>query len=73
MLELYYNVDYLYSTLVSKTAAFGGSLLEFGASSFMWLCIVSLVYPALTWKNKLVMYLSTVVMMLAIARATHWG
>ena len=66
-------VDYLYDALVSKSDAFGGSMLEFGASSIVWLCIVSLVYPSLTWKNKIVLYLSTVVMMLAIARATRWG
>ena len=65
--------DFAYDKLVSTTDMFGGSLLEFVASSAVWFVIIHYLLPDITMKNKIALYSSTVVAMLAIARLTQWA
>jgi hypothetical protein len=71
-------VDLFYYYVVSKKVAFGGSNLEFFMSSVIWFCLVVL-YVALTKTNQFkvvqipILYISSVLCMMAIARMTHWG
>ncbi len=65
--------DFAYDNLVSTTDMFGGSLLEFVASSAVWFVIIHYLLPDITMKNKIALYSSTVVAMLAIARLTQWA
>ena len=69
--------DGLYHHLVSKTAKFGGSNLEFLASTVVWFLLVSVVKRQfklnLSYKQTWVLFGSTMLVMMATARVTHWG
>lgn len=66
-------VDYIYSKTVSEQEMFGGSNKEFIISSVVWLVLLKLVVPKQSNQHNVVLYLSTVLVMLATARVTHWG
>jgi|GEM_PF-6235934 len=70
-------VDFMYNTFVSKTDQYGGSNLEFFASSAMWFMIMYFMNKqmdhGLSMKNIAVLYAMTLLAMFAIARLTHWG
>ena len=63
-------IDFGYSKLVSEKDFFGGSNQEFILSSLMWFSIMFFIMKT---KNTTSLYLSTVLVMFAVARATHWG
>ena len=67
-------VDLLYYNFVSKTYHFGGSNAEFIWSSFVWF-ILAFLYSKLTRRSIpiVILYASSVLCMMAIARLTHWG
>lgn len=65
--------DFLYHHFVSKSAMFGGSNAEFFYSSVVWLLLSFLFLQSFSMMDRVVLYLSTVIMMMAIARLTHWG
>ena len=65
-------VDFLYSYFVSSTEYFGGSNLEFIASSILYMVIVHFSLPHLTMIQHVLLYASTLLVMMAIARVTRW-
>lgn len=67
-------VDFLYHHMVSKSAKFGGSGMEFLLSSLVWYAVMTFVLmPNKSNKRKMVLYASTVLVMMATARVTRWG
>lgn len=72
-------IDFVYHKFISETDMFGGSNLEFILSSIAWV-VLFLIYNYINKEGKTVpmkeigiLYLTTVLSMMAIARATHWG
>jgi hypothetical protein len=65
-------VDFLYYYFVSKKEHFGGSMLEFVLGGALWLVLVRLCV-GLNLRDMAILFGSTLVMLLAIARLTHWG
>ena len=69
-------VDAIYHYAVSKTKTFGGSNSEFLWSSLLWFLMV---IPFLHLckhggiKNSIILYICTLISMMAIARVTKWG
>jgi hydrogenase-4 membrane subunit HyfE len=79
-------IDFVYDKFVSKTNFFGGSNEEFIYSSLVWFVLAFVYVKFVTKKNKVFgttnttivyklvgLYISTVIMMMATARLTHWG
>ena len=70
-------VDFLYSKFVSSTEYFGGSNKEFIISSIVWFILAHLISKVSGYdysvKYMVIVYLSTLLIMLATARLTHWG
>ena len=67
-------VDFLYYNLVSKTHHFGGSNEEFMWSSLVWFAIAFLYMNTMRQPVPVpILYASSVLCMMAIARLTHWG
>jgi len=68
--------DYSYHIGVSKTKVYGGTTLEFVGSSMTWFAMVwalsQCCLPSFKGKQIAVLYLSTVVSMMAISRVTGW-
>ena len=65
-------VDFIYSVMISDTDSFGGSNMEFIASSVLWFVIIT-SFMSVKREKAFTMYGSTVLVMLAVARITHWG
>ena len=63
-------VDFLYSKFISATFAFGGSNQEFIYSSIAWFLLMGTMF---TFPKSVLLYLCTLLVMMATARVTHWG
>lgn len=64
--------DFIYHRAVSKTDFFGGSIREFGLSSLAWLAMMR-TFTNMSLQDIGILYTTSVIMMFAIARLTHWG
>ncbi len=65
-------VDFSYHTFISNTDFFGGSNKEFILSSLVFIALLMGVFKLDQSKTQS-LYLSTALVMFAVARATHWG
>lgn len=64
-------VDVLYYNLISKTDAFGGSLLEIGLSIIVFALLYKIINPG---RNLgLIHGLIHLIVLFAVARITNWG
>ena len=65
-------IDFSYSKLISDTDSFGGSNSEFIYSSLLFFAIIFGLFK-LGMNKSITLYVSTALVMFAVARVTHWG
>lgn len=67
-------VDAVYYYAVSKTESFGGSTKELVISSVLWFVIVYMLSEGkMKPEEMVVLFICLSVVLLAVARLTHWG
>ena len=65
-------IDFSYSKLISDKDFFGGSNKEFIFSSLLFFAIIIGLFK-LDMSKSISLYISTALVMFAVARVTHWG
>lgn len=65
--------DILYHYFVSDTDQFGGSMQEAVAGAVMWFFIMRFFKPNASMQQLAVQFVSTTIVLFAVARVTGWG